>query len=63
MRDHLDHTLLVAANFSNQEAEMKITIPEHAFEWMGMPVSESFYPGTQISIKVGPMDAKILTLI
>ena len=63
LRDHLDHTLLIAANFSNQEADMKITIPDHAFEWMGMPVSDEFHPGTQISVKVGPMDGKILTLL
>ena len=63
LRDYQDHTLLIACNFSNHGTKMKITIPQHAFEWMGMPVSESFYPGTQISIKVGPMDAKILTLI
>jgi hypothetical protein len=32
LRDHNDHTILVAANFSNQETTMSITIPEHAFE-------------------------------
>ena len=63
LRDHLDHTVLVAANFSNHEANMKIVIPEHAFQWMEIPVSEDLYPGKEIDIKVAPMDATILTLI
>ncbi|MBR5835125.1 MAG: alpha-amylase [Bacteroidales bacterium] len=63
LRDHLDHTILVAANFSNRETEMNIVIPDHAFEWMGIPVSEDLYPGKSISVQVGPMDAKIVTLI
>ena len=63
LRDYLDHTVLVAANFSKHEANMKIVIPDHAFEWMGIPVSEDLYPGKEISIKVAPMDAKFITLI
>ena len=55
LRDFEDHTVLVAANFSKQEAVMKLTIPEHAFEWMGIPVSEQLYPGKIIEIKVPPM--------
>jgi hypothetical protein len=42
---------------------MKIVIPEHAFEWMGIPVNEDLYPGKEISISIPPMDAKIITLI
>ena len=63
LRDYLDHTVLVAANFSKHEANMKIVIPEHAFDWMGIPVNEDLYPGKEISIKVAPMDAKLITLI
>ena len=63
LRDHLDHTVLVAANFSNREANMKIVIPEHAFEWMEIPVNEDLYPGKEISITIPPMDAKTITLI
>ena len=63
LRDYLDHTVLVAANFSKHEANMKIVIPDHAFEWMGIPVSEDLYPGKEISIKVAPMDAEFITLI
>ena len=63
LRDHQDHTVLVAANFSSREANMQIVIPEHAFEWMEIPVSEDLYPGKEITITVPPFDAKILTLI
>ena len=63
LRDHLDHTLLIAANFSNKEASMEIMIPDHAFEWMGIPVTDELYPGKKISIYIPPMDAKIITLI
>ncbi len=63
LRDHLDHTVLVAANFSKHEATMNIVIPEHAFEWMEIPVSDDLYPGKVITITVPPFDAKILTLI
>ncbi len=63
LRDFEEHTLLIAANFSNQEANMKIRIPEHAFEWMGIPINESLYPDRQLEIKVGPFGGEILTLI
>ena len=63
LRDFEDHTLLVVANFSNQDAVINISIPEHAFEWMGIPINDDLYPGKIISVNVGPMDAKIITLI
>ena len=63
LRDHQDHTILIAANFSRHEAKMKINIPEHAFEWMGIPASEDIYPGKEIMLSIPPMDAEILTLI
>ena len=63
LRDHDDHTVLVAANFSNQKAHMKITIPDHAFEWMGIPVTDKLYPGKVIEINVEPMDGTLITLI
>ena len=45
LRDYEDHTLLIAANFSPNDAVMKITIPEHAFEWMEIPSNDQLYPG------------------
>ena len=63
LRDNEDHTILVVANFSNRDSVINISIPEHAFEWMGIPVTDDLYPGKVISVSVGPMDAKIITLI
>lgn len=63
LRDYEDHTLLVAVNFSQSEAHMKLTIPEHAFEWMGIPITESMMPGKVIEVTVPPMDGKVIQLI
>ena len=57
LRDHEDHTILFACNFSNREAHMKLTIPEHAFEWMEIPVTEDLYPGKIIEVNIAPYDA------
>lgn len=63
LRDYKDHTIMVAANFSSREAHMKLTIPEHAFEWMEIPVTEKMHPGKVIEVTVPPMDASYITLI
>ena len=63
LRDYEEHTLLVAANFSNHESVMKLVIPEHAFEWMGIPVTEDLHPGKVIEVTVPSMDGVVITLI
>jgi glycosidase len=63
LRDHGDHTLLIAANFSMKEAKMKLTIPEHAFEWMGIKSDASLYPGMTIEMTIAPMDGAIIQLV
>ena len=63
LRDFEDHTLMVVANFSNREATMKLTLPEHAFEWMEIPVTEELHPGKIIEITVPAFDAKVITLV
>lgn len=63
LRDYEEHTLLIASNFSQKEAKMKITIPDHAFEWMGIPVTEEMHPGKVIELTVPPMDGTIVRLI
>lgn len=63
LRDFADHTLLIISNFSNRDASMKIVIPEHAFEWMGIPITEDMYPGKEISATVPAFDATIITLV
>jgi hypothetical protein len=63
VRDYEEHTLLVASNFSNQPAKMHIMIPDHAFEWMGIPVTEDFYPGKIFEVDVPPMDGIVLQIV
>ena len=63
MRDHGDHTLLIAANFSMKEAKMKLTIPEHAFEWMGIKSDKDLYPNMTIELTIAPMDGAIIQLV
>ena len=63
LRDYNDHTVLVASNFSGKDAHMNIVIPDHAFEWMGIPVTSDLYPGKTIEIKVGPMNGTLIQLI
>ncbi len=63
LRDFEDHTVLVAANFSGKDAVMKLMIPQHAFDWMELPVSEDFHPGSVIEVKVPAFDAVRITLI
>lgn len=63
LRDHEDHTLLIVSNFSRRKANMQIIIPEHAFDWMGIPVTDEMYPGMSIEVRVEPADAVIITLV
>ena len=62
LRDHEEETLLIAANFSGKDACMKIKIPEHAFEWLGMPVSDSLNPDMTLEVHVPAMDGVIMRL-
>lgn len=63
LRDYKEHTLLIASNFSGCEAKMKLEIPAHAFEWMGIPVTEDMHPGKIIEVTVPPMDGVVITLV
>jgi hypothetical protein len=42
---------------------MKLIIPEHAFEWMGIPSTEELHPGKVIEVTVPPMDGAVIKLI
>ena len=57
LRDYEDHTILFVCNFSNRDAHISLTLPEHAFEWMEIPVTEELYPGKVIEVDVAPYDA------
>ena len=63
LRDFEEHTLLVAVNFSNNTSTMKLSIPQHAFDWMQIPQTDTLNKGTVINVTVPPMDGVILQLI
>lgn len=62
LRDFEDETLLIVCNFSKNDAEMKISIPEHAFNWMKMPESEVFNHTTPVSVHVPATNGVIIKL-
>ena len=62
LRDFEDETLLIVCNFSKNDADMKISIPEHAFNWMKMPESEVFNHTTPVSIHVPATNGVIIKL-
>ena len=63
LRDHENHTLLIAANFSGTDTRMKLRIPEHAFEWMGIPITENLNASTEIEVDVPAFSGAIVNLI
>ena len=62
LRDFEEHTLLIASNFSGVDANMKLRIPEHAFEWMGIPVSDALNTNTEIEVNVPAFSGVIIKL-
>ena len=62
LRDYKDHTVLVVANFSAVKANLKISIPEHAFEWMEIRRTYDLYPGKEIEVSVDPYNATLIVL-
>lgn len=62
LRDYGNETLLFAANFSAREAQMELTIPDHAFEWMELPETVMLNHGTRIRMNIPPTDAVMFTL-
>ena len=63
LRDFEDETLLIVCNFSKNDADMKISIPEHAFNWMKMPESEEFNHTTPVSVHVPATNGVIIKLL
>ena len=62
LRDFEDETLLIVCNFSKNDADMKISIPEHAFNWMKIPESGEFNHTTPVSVHVPATNGVIIKL-
>ena len=63
LRDHEDHTLLIVANFSSNDARMNLRIPPHAFEWLKIQETDSLNSNSTISVEVGAYGCTVITLI
>lgn len=63
LRDYEEHTLLIVCNFSSTEAEMQLSIPQHAFEWMEIPETDALNTRKKIIVKVSPHDVSVIKLI
>ena len=63
LRNYKGRTILIAVNFSNKDADMKLSIPAHAFDWMNIVRSKTLYPGKCISLKVPAKNATVISLI
>ena len=62
LRDYEDETLLIVANFSNEQADTKLFIPEHAFEWMELKITDNLAPSIGIDVNLAPKSYKIIKL-
>jgi hypothetical protein len=63
LRNYKGRTLLIAANFSGNDADVKLTIPSHAFDWMNIVRSKTLYPGKSIKVQIPAKKAAIIELI
>ncbi len=62
LRDDGDDTFLIVANFSSERAEMELTIPDHAFEWLELRQTESCNPRRPIKISAEAYDIAVIRL-
>lgn len=62
LRDCGDETLLIVCNFSANDSDMMISIPEHAFTWLELPETENLNHELPIHVHVPAMDGVIVRL-
>ena len=62
LRDDADDTFLIVANFSSQPAQMELTVPEHAFEWLDLHQTPLCNAQSPVKVSVPANDAVIMRL-
>lgn len=62
LRDDADDTFLIVANFSSEDADMDISIPEHAFEWLELRQTEQCNALAPVRVEVPANDVTIIRL-
>lgn len=53
---------LIAANFSDNQANINLTIPTHAFEWLGLPETDKLNHNNSINLVIYPFDCAVIEL-
>lgn len=54
-------TKLIAANFSDIRADMRLKIPPQAFEYLSIPETGELNSGTEVRVEAGPWDGSVTT--
>lgn len=62
LRDWEEETLLVVCNFSANDARISISIPAHAFDWLGMEKTDELNPSTPVEVDVKAFDGTVMQL-
>lgn len=62
LRDFKDETWLIAVNFSDKPAEMSLSIPQHAFDWLKIPSTDSLNEKTPVRVKVDAMGGTLVKI-
>lgn len=62
LRDYQDETWLVAVNFSDKIADVSLTIPEHAFEWLKIQKTKELNECNPIKVHIEPMNGVLLRI-
>lgn len=62
LRDDADDTFLIVANFSRQDADIDIRIPEHAFEWLELKQTDTCNSREPVKVTVPGNDVLIMRL-
>ena len=57
-----ERTFLVAANFSASAASAELSIPRHAFEWLGLEETDTLNPSTRIRTDIPAFSGTVLRL-
>lgn len=62
LRHSTSETLLIAANFSQSDASMELSIPGHAFEWLGIEPTAMLNPETKIRVDIPAASGTVFKL-
>ncbi|MBR1406213.1 MAG: alpha-amylase [Bacteroidales bacterium] len=62
LRHYEGETLLIVSNFTPRAADIEISIPAHAFDWLHIPRTDTLNERIPVPVHVEPMDGIIVRL-